>query len=144
MILFSRPAAEVILRQYAMLKMSTTSIMNFYNRLFRVNLDLNVRDNAGRLVKNGAWLTLDWGYTPTLYLHGYTSVGSIPNLARDLEFPPGHFLLEDYVPAQLHNAGLVLRRSSAPLVPPAPCRTHSTIMGTLPGEAALHRAPKAG
>lgn len=115
LILFSRPAAEVILRQYSKLKMSTASIMSFYSRPFRVDLNLVVRDGAGQVVQQGGWLTLDWGYTPMLYLHGYTSVGSIPSLARDLEIPPGDFLLNDYVRPERHNAGLVLRRSPLPL-----------------------------
>jgi hypothetical protein len=115
MILFSRPAAEVILHQYAKLKMSTSSLTSFYSRLFRLDLNLVVRDSAGRVVQDAAWLTLDWGYTPLLYLHGYTSVGSIPSLARDLEFPSGHFLLHDYVRPQHQNAGVVLRRSAWPL-----------------------------
>jgi hypothetical protein len=115
MILFSRPAAEVILRQYAKLKVSTASMMSFYARLFRVDLNLVVQDRAGRAVQDTVWLTYDWGYTPMLYLHGFTSVGSIPNLARDLELPPGHYLLNDYVRPQHHNAGLVLRRSALPL-----------------------------
>jgi hypothetical protein len=114
MILFSRPAAEVILRQYGKLKMSIGAISNFYSRLFRLDLNLCAQDNAGRVVKQDAWLTHDWGYTPMLYLHGYTSVGTIPSLARDLEFPPGHYLLGDYVRPERHNAGLVLRRSALP------------------------------
>ncbi len=117
MILFSRPAAEVILHQYSKLKMSTSSITNFYSRLFRLDLNLAVQDSAGRAVQGAVWLTLDWGYTPLLYLHGYTSVGSIPSLAHDLEFPPGHYLLNDYVRPERHNTGLVLRRSALPLAP---------------------------
>ena len=52
-----------------------------------------------------------------LYMHGYASVGSIPSLARDLEFPPGHFLLNDYVRPEHDNAGLVRRRSALALGP---------------------------
>jgi hypothetical protein len=115
MILFSRPAAEVILHQYSKLKMSTNSMMSFYSRLFRIDLRLQTQDVAGRWLGVGAWLTLDWGFTPMLYVHGYTSVGSIPSLARDLEFPPGHYLLNDYVRPERHNAGLVRRRSTLPL-----------------------------
>jgi len=115
MILFSRPAAEVILRQYSKLQMSTASITRFYSRLFCLDLNLSTRDSAGRVVENDAWLTLDWGYTPMLYMHGYTSVGSIPSLARDLQFPPGHYLLNDYVRLQHDNAGLALRRTPLPL-----------------------------
>lgn len=115
MILFSRPAAEVILHQYPKLKMSTNSMTSFYSRLFRIDLGLLARDGAGRFVHEDALLTLDWGYTPMLYMHGYASVGSIPALARDLEFPPGHHLLSDYVRPERHNAGLVVRRSTLPL-----------------------------
>ena len=115
MILFSRSAAEVILHQYSKLKMSTTSIASFYARLFRLDLNLVIRDRAGQVAQQGGWLTLDWGYTPMLYLHGYASVGSIPSLARDLDSPPGDFLLNDYVRPERYNAGLVLRRTPAPL-----------------------------
>jgi len=111
MILFSRPAAEVILRQYAKLKMSTNSMSRFYSRLFCVDLNLDVKDSDGQKVEGDAWLTLDWGYTPMLYLHGYASVGSIPSLARDLEFPPGHFMLGDYVRPERQNAGLIRPRT---------------------------------
>jgi hypothetical protein len=111
MILFSRPAAEVILKQYSKLKMSMASMNSFYSRLFRIDLKMRVQDNAGRPVEHDAWLTLDWGYTPMLYAHGYASVSSIPSLARDLEFAPGHFLLDDYVRPDRQNAGLVRSRS---------------------------------
>jgi len=115
MILFSRPAAEVILRQYSKLKMSTNSMSRFYSRLFRVELNLGVKDNDGQNVEHDAGLTLDWGYTPMLYLHGYASVGSIPSLARDLDFPPGHFMLNDYVRSDRHNAKLVRPRTLSSL-----------------------------
>jgi hypothetical protein len=119
MILFSRAAAEVILRQYAKLQMSTGSISRFYSRLFRLDLNMRAQDSSGRVVEHDAWLTLDWGYTPMLYMHGYASVGSIPNLARDLEFQAGHHLLNDYVRPERLNAGLVLRRSPSPMASPA-------------------------
>ena len=111
MVLFSRPAAEVILRQYSKLRMSTGSIARFYARLFRLDLNLRTQDQNGEWLNQDVWLTLDWGYTPMLYMHGHASVGSIPSLARDLEFPPGHFLLADYVRPERSNTGLVLRRS---------------------------------
>ena len=114
MILFSREAAEIILRQYSKLKMSVGSMNSFYSRLFRVDLNMRVQDSAGKVVEDEAWLTLDWGYTPMLYLHGYASVGSIPSLAHDLEFPPGHFLLDDYVRPERVNAGLVHSRCTQP------------------------------
>ncbi|HMD85952.1 MAG TPA: hypothetical protein VKO18_14755 [Terriglobia bacterium] len=115
MILFSRPAAEVILHQYSKLRMSTASMMRFYARLFRIDLNLRTQDREGQLAHQDAPLTLDWGYTPMLFMHGYTSAGSIPSLARDLEFPPGHFLLNDYVRPERYNAGLIRPRSTLPL-----------------------------
>jgi hypothetical protein len=115
MILFSRPAAEIVLRQYSKLNPSTGSINNFYSRLFRVELNLRPQDDTGQLVAKDARLTLDWGYTPMLYLHGFASVGSIPNLACDLELPPGHFLRRDYVGPDRNNAGVVRCRSIANL-----------------------------
>jgi hypothetical protein len=119
MILFSRPAAEVILSQYSKLRMSLSSFSRFYSRLFRLDLNLHAQDSEGRGVEQDAWMTLDWGYTPMLYMHGYASVGCIPNLARDLEFAPGHYLLNDYVRPERHNAGLVLSRSPSPMASPA-------------------------
>ncbi len=110
MILFSRPAAEIILRQYSRLRMSTASISRFYSRLFQLDLNLRSLDPSGKWGTQDMWLTLDWGYTPMLYMHGYASVGSIPNLTRDLEFPPGHYLLNDYVRPECNNAGLVMHR----------------------------------
>jgi len=118
MILFSRPAAEVILHQYSKLGMSTASLMRFYSRLFRIDLGLHTHDRTGECVHQEAPLTLDWGYTPMLFMHGYTSVGSIPSLARDLEFPPGHYLLNDYVQPERSNAGLIRRRCTLPLDQP--------------------------
>lgn len=115
MILFARPAAEVILHQYPRLQMSTASIMRFYARLFRIDLNMCVQNKEGKWIRQDSRLTLDWGYTPMLYMHGYASVGSIPALARDLEFPAGHFLLSDYVRPERYNAGLVRRRSALPL-----------------------------
>ena len=111
MILFSRAAAEVILRQYLKLQMSKSCMMRFYERLFRIDLRLLAKDAAGRYVGNDPWLTLDWGYTPMLYMHGYTSVGSIPNLAIDLEFPSDLRLRQSYVQPERCNAGLVRRRT---------------------------------
>jgi hypothetical protein len=114
MILFSRPAAEVILRQYAKLSMTRAAMMNFYSRLFQIDLqlaDLSRSDGGGNYR-----LTYDWGYSAMLFLHGFTSVGSIPNLARDLEFPPGHYLLNDYVEAECNNTGLIRPRSTLPTV----------------------------
>ncbi len=115
MILFSRPAAEVILHQYGRLQMSSKSLMRFYARLFRIDLNMCVQNREGQWIQQDSRLTLDWGYTPMLYMHGYASVGSIPSLARDLEFPAGHFLLNDYVRPERYNAGLVRRRSALAL-----------------------------
>ena len=120
MILFARPAAEIILRDYSRLRMSIPAISSFYSRLFQLSLNLIVRNQAGQVVQGGGWLTLDWGYTPMLYLHGYASVGSIPSLAHDLGLRPGHPLLGDYVSPKRSNAGLVLRRSLAPGAPSSP------------------------
>jgi hypothetical protein len=114
MILFSRPAAEILLRQYSRLRMSTASISRFYSRLFQVDLSLRSQDTSGQWGTQDMWLTLDWGYTPMLYMHGFASVGSIPNLARDLEFPPGHYLMNDYVRPECNNTGLVMNRCAAP------------------------------
>lgn len=111
MILFSRPAAEIILRHYATLQMTSKSIMRFYARLFHIALDIRVQGGAGCWTQEDTPLTLDWGYTPLLYMHGYTSVGSIPSLARDLEFSTGHYLLKDYVRPERSGAGLVLPRT---------------------------------
>ncbi len=114
MILFSRPAAEVILCQYSKLRMSTASISRFYSRLFQLDLSLRSQDASGKWGTRDMLLTLDWGYTPMLYMHGFASVGSIPNLARDLEFPVGHYLLNDYVRPERNNTGLVMNRCAAP------------------------------
>lgn len=120
MVLFARPAAEIILREYSRLRMSSAGMKRFYAQLFGVDLKLMTRDRAGQVVEGvDVWLTCDWGYTPMLYLHGYASVGSIPSLARDLDLPPGDFLRHDYVGPDRYNTGLVVGRT-APSIPVAP------------------------
>jgi hypothetical protein len=151
MILFSRPAAEVILQQYGKLRMSTDSISRFYARLFSLDLGLRTLDSSGKWVRTNAWMTLDWGYTPMLYAHGYASVGSIPNLARDLEFPAGHYLLKEYVQPGRNNAGLVPRRLAPPPSPPAASGGGNVFGGPCPfpglppnPNAAAPPSPRAG
>jgi hypothetical protein len=116
MILFSRLAAQVILRQYANLRMSVRAMNAFYSKLFRIKLKMWCQDHAGRTAKDDDWMTFDWGYTPMLYTHGFASVGSIPSLARDLEFPLGHHLPGEYVRPERINAGLVRQRCPVPQV----------------------------
>ena len=112
MILFTRSAAEVVLRRYLQLSMTRAAMMHFYARLFR--LDLKLADLSNPNGGGSTHLTYDWGYTPMLYMHGFMSAGSIPSLARDLQYPPGHYLLNDYVQAGHNNAGLARPRTASP------------------------------
>ena len=54
--------------------------------------------------------TLDWGYTPSLYLRGYASLGTIPSYATDLEFDVESFFHTKYVSAEKNNAGVAYPR----------------------------------
>jgi len=114
MILFSRPAAEIILRKYPILSWTSTSLTNFYRRLFRIELGIRIQDEQGQWNDREVRFVPDWGFSPMLYMHGFASVGNIPSIARDLEFPPGHFLLNDYVKPERNNVGLIRLRSAAP------------------------------
>jgi len=105
MVLFSRLGAQVILENYGKLMMTAAVMRQFYARLFSV--DLRLSSYSGRADWETCPLTLDWGYTPRLYIHGYASVGSIPSLAYDLEFEPGHYLLSNYVGPERNNTGLI-------------------------------------
>jgi len=112
MVLFSRPAAEIIMDLYSnpsSLQMTTHSWQKFYVDLF--GLDLRKFSPFWAYPPDKAFpCTLDWGYTPSLYLRGYASLGTIPSYATDLEFDVESFFHTKYVSAEKNNAGVAYPR----------------------------------
>ena len=108
MVLFSRPAAEIIMDLYSnpsSLQMTTHSWQKFYAELF--GLDLRTFSPFWAYPPDRAFpCTLDWGYTPSLYLKGYASLSTIPSYATDLEFDVETFFHTKYVSAEKNNAGV--------------------------------------
>ncbi|HLJ24468.1 MAG TPA: hypothetical protein VKT71_10215 [Candidatus Acidoferrales bacterium] len=108
MVLFSRAAAEIIMQLYAnpsSLQMTTHSWQKFYADLF--GLDLRNFSPFWALPKDRPVpCTLDWGYTPSLYLNGYASLSTIPSYASDLEFDVESFFHTRYVGPEKNNSGV--------------------------------------
>jgi hypothetical protein len=108
MLLFSRAAAEIILDLYsdpASLQLTTHSWIKFYADLFHLNLQGFSPFWAYPPAKAFP-CTLDWGYTPSLYLRGYASLSTIPSYATDLEFEVQSFFHTNYVSVEKNNAGV--------------------------------------
>ncbi len=112
MVLFSRAAAEIIMDLYSnpsSLQMTTHSWQKFYADLF--GLDLRTFSPFWAYPPERAFpCTLDWGYTPSLYLNGYASLSTIPSYATDLEFDVETFFHTKYVSAEKNNAGVAYPR----------------------------------
>jgi hypothetical protein len=112
MVLFSRTAAEIIMDLYSnpsSLQMTTHSWRKFYADLF--GLDLRTFSPFWAYPPDRAVpCTLDWGYTPSLYLNGYASLGTIPSYATDLEFDVETFFHTRYVTAEKNNGGVAYPR----------------------------------
>jgi hypothetical protein len=114
MVLFSREAAQLILNQYDKLAMTTVGIREFYAELFGVTLQINEWNIWP--VTRAVPCTLDFGYTPMLYRHGFATLGAIPTLAHDLDFDVRRFLRTNYVGPEKNNTGLAhpLRTEDVP------------------------------
>lgn len=112
MVLFSRAAAEIIMELYAnpsSLQMTTHSWQKFYADLFGV--DLRGFAPFWAYPPNQAVpCTLDWGYTPSLYLNGYASLSTIPTYGTDLEFDVETFFHTRYVSSEKNNTGVAYPR----------------------------------
>jgi len=104
LVLFTREAAQLLLANYARLKMTSQQIRGFYAERFGVALHVPEWAVGGRWMDGP--MTLDWGYAPLLYANGYACVGTIPSLARDLEFDVRTVLRTDYVRAEQNESGL--------------------------------------
>jgi hypothetical protein len=108
MVLFSRAAAEIIMEKYAnpsSLQLTTHSWQKFYADHFAI--DLRKFSPFWAYPPERAFpCTLDWGYTPSLYLRGYASLGTIPSYATDLEFDVETFFHTKYVSEEKSNAGV--------------------------------------
>jgi hypothetical protein len=112
MVLFSRPAAQLVLDHYDSLRITTGEIRRFYADLFGIALHVS-EWSVGPVWLDGP-MALDWGYTPLLYQHGYASVSSVPSMAYDLEFDVRQLLQTNYVSLGKSNAGLAHPRISTP------------------------------
>jgi hypothetical protein len=112
MVLFSRAAAEIIMDLYSnpsSLQMTTHSWRKFYADLF--GLDLRKFSPFWAFPPDRAFpCTLDWGYTPSLYLNGHASLSTIPSYATDLEFDVETFFHTKYVSAEKNNTGVAYPR----------------------------------
>ncbi|HEY4906496.1 MAG TPA: hypothetical protein VIH74_03535 [Candidatus Acidoferrum sp.] len=102
--LFTREAAQLLLESYSRLEMTSQQIRGFYAEYFGVALHVPEWAVGGRWMDGP--MTLDWGYAPLLYANGYASVGTIPSLARDLEFDVRTVLRTDYVRTEQNASGL--------------------------------------
>jgi hypothetical protein len=114
MVLFSRAAAEIIMDMYSnpsSLQMTTHSWQKFYADVF--GFDLRKFPPFWAFPPDRAFpCTLDWGYTPSLYLRGYASLGTIPSYASDLEFNVETFFHTKYVSAEKSGTGVAYPRIS--------------------------------
>lgn len=112
LVLFTREAADLLLENYSRLEMTSQQIRGFYAEHFGVAL------HEPEWAVGGRWMdgpmTLDWGYAPLLYSHGYACVGTIPPFARDLEFDVRTVLRTDYVRAEQNASGLMHPQVTAP------------------------------
>ncbi|HEY2645800.1 MAG TPA: hypothetical protein VGI34_02445 [Candidatus Acidoferrales bacterium] len=117
MVLFSRDAAEIIMEKYSnpsSLQMTTDSWQKFYADHF--GIDLRTFSPFWAYPPEKAFpCTLDWGYTPSLYLRGYASLSTIPSYATDLEFDVETFFHTKYVSEERSNTGVPYPR--IPLLP---------------------------
>jgi hypothetical protein len=117
MVLFSREAAEIIMEKYSnpsSLQMTTHSWQKFYADHF--GIDLRTFSPFWAYPPEKAFpCTLDWGYTPSLYLRGYASLSTIPSYATDLEFDVETFFHTKYVSEERSNTGVPYPR--IPLLP---------------------------
>jgi hypothetical protein len=112
MVLFSRAAAEIIMELYqnpSSLQMTTHSWQQFYADFF--GIDLRQFAPFWAYPSNQPVpCTLDWGYTPSLYLNGFASLATIPSYATDLEFEVESFFHTKYVSEEKDNAGIAYPR----------------------------------
>jgi hypothetical protein len=116
MLLFSRPAAEIILDLYSnpsSLQMTTHTWIKFYADLFGLNLQAFSPFWAYPQEKAFP-CTLDWGYTPSLYLRGHASLSTIPTYATDLEFDVQNFFHTNYVSTEKNNSGVAYPQIPVP------------------------------
>jgi hypothetical protein len=110
MILFSRPAAELLFENYLRPVMTTHSIAAFYAQHFGIELESS--EWAEYRQQAPIQTSLDWGYTPFLYEQGFASVNSIPTLATDLQFNVRTHLRTEYIDTCKNNSGLAHPRLS--------------------------------
>jgi hypothetical protein len=103
-VLFTREAAQLLLENYSRLQMTSQQIRGFYAEQFGLALHVPEWAVGARWIDGP--MTLDWGYAPLLYSSGYACLGTIPSLARDLEFDVKRVLRTEYVTMAQKAAGL--------------------------------------
>jgi hypothetical protein len=116
MLLFSRPAAEIIVDLYSRadsLQMTTHTWIKFYADLFGLNLQ-SFSPFWAYPPEKAFPCTLDWGYSPSLYLRGYASLSTIPTYATDLQFDVQNFFHTNYVGPEKSNSGVAYPQMSVP------------------------------
>jgi hypothetical protein len=112
LVLFTREGAQLLLDSYAHLEMTSQQLRGFYADKFGVALHVLEWAVGGRWMDGP--MTLDWGYAPLLYSHGYACIGTIPSFARDLEFDVRTVLRTDYVRAEQSASGLAHPQTATP------------------------------
>jgi hypothetical protein len=101
MVLFSRSAAQLVLEYYSATR--ARKLYRFYAERFGVSL------RAVPDLWHGhpdSTCSPDWVYAMELYKHGLSSVGSIPNMAEDLQFEVQKALLTRYVTVDKDSSGI--------------------------------------
>lgn len=84
MVVFHREAARQIVEQYDELEYTLQQMDAFYQSHLGVSLERTIfyRNSSDK----HRVFTMDWGFAPLLYRHGWATVSSVPSLAYDLEF----------------------------------------------------------
>jgi hypothetical protein len=111
MVLFTRPAAQLLLDNYSSLKLTSQQVRGFYAERFGVALHVPEWMVGSRWMDGP--MSVDWGFAAFLYSHGYACVGSISSLTYDLEFDVQQVMRTDYVDAALNESGLAHPRMGA-------------------------------
>ncbi len=108
MVLFSKPAAQIILDAYRKFGLGswTTArkVLRFYAELLGVDLRRIGELWFGRKDRR---LSPDWAFDMLLYKQGMVTVGSIPSLAEDLEFDVIKDRRTTYVSPQSQSQGVI-------------------------------------
>ena len=103
MILFSRPAAQLILSKYPSYPITARKLYRFYAELASLDLKGIWDLWQGHIDRR---LSPDWAYEMILYKHGLACVGSIPCLINDLEFDVNKARRTNYATLEKADTGI--------------------------------------